>query len=379
MNAGNDGDGSVRPEPEPDELIDEEDERDLYPPQAATQLHDLSKMEIDVKEVQFSVKEIAQKILRKQFVLTPDFQRKEVWKIPQRSAFIESLLLNYPLPPLYLNQDRAGRYIVVDGLQRSSTVDRFLKNEFPLTGLQKLSWLNGQRFSQLEPMLQSRIEDAQFRCYLLKAAVPIGTIYDIFARINRGGTQLTRQEIRHGILQGASTKLLRRLAEASVYKDWIGFKLHPERMGDEEAALRCIAFRRADLETDYRGNMDDFLNAAMRQLNDEDPEVLADIEREFVRTLKNCHSIIGGDAFRIPTRHTRGVLNMSVLESVYRYFAVQPEEFLLAHAATIRENYQKLIIDQEYHLAVRWATGNVVAVKQRFRLARERLGAGCAD
>lgn len=378
MNAGNDGDGTVRPEQEPDEQIDEEDDRDLYPPPAATHLHDISKMEIDVKEVQFSVKEIVQKILKKQFVLTPDFQRKEVWKIQQRSAFIESLLLNYPLPPLYLNQDSSGRYLVVDGLQRSSTLDRFLKDEFPLTGLEKLSWLNGQRFSQLDPMLQSRIEDAQLRCYLLKAAVPIGTIYDIFARINRGGTQLTRQEIRHGILQGAATKLLRRLAEASIYRDWIGRKLHPERMGDEEAALRCIAFRRAELETEYRGNMDDFLNAAMRHLNNESPEVIKNIENEFLETIHSCHAILGTDAFRIPTRHTRGVLNMSVLESVYRYFASQSKGFLTTHAATIRANYQQLIVDSDYHVAVRWATGNVVAVKQRFRLVRERLGVGCA-
>ena len=185
----------------------------------------------------------------------------------RRSEFIESILLNYPLPPLYFNQDKTGRIRFVDGLQRSTAIFRYLKNEYALIDLERLWWLNRKKFAELEPALQARIEDRKLNCYVLKPSVPPGIVHDIFARINRGGMQLNRQEIRHGLHQGKATELLKRVASKPGYHEWIGKRLTPKRMRDEEAALRCLAFARADPDNEYKDDMDKFLESAMVQIN----------------------------------------------------------------------------------------------------------------
>lgn len=368
-------------EPEKNEQEEDELDREESPePPLASAERDISYLEIDVKEDPFQVAAIVQKIDRGQLVLTPDFQRNEVWDRKRRSEFIESILLNYPLPPLYLNQDRTGRYIVVDGLQRSSTVFRFLKNEFELTGLARLAWLNGLRFSELSPVLQSRIEDRKLLCYVLRPSVPLGVVYDIFARINRGGMPLNRQEIRHGLHQGKSTALLKRLAKVPAFADWIGCRLEPNRMGDEEAALRCIAFMRMDPEKDYRGDMDKFLESAMLKINDGVTDAwIESLARTFEDVFVLTRSVLGENAFRIPTEKTRGRINRAVMESVCRFFAAHSEEWVRKNADQIKKNYARLIQSPAFRDAVWSSTGDPRRVKTRFRMAREILGEDCAD
>jgi hypothetical protein len=368
-------------EPEDAEQQDEGDldtGEDPYPSPAATE-RDIAKLEIDVREDPFQVAAIVQKIDRKRLVLSPDFQRKEVWKQKQRSEFIESILLNYPLPPLYFNQDKSGRYIVVDGLQRSSSIYRFIKNEYPLMGLERLKWLNGQRFQELDPALQARIEDRKLNCYVLKPSVPMGVVQDIFARINRGGMPLNRQEIRHGLYQGKSTELLKRLAGMPAFSQWIGRRLTPQRMRNEEAALRCIAFSLADPEKDYKDNMDKFLESAMLQLNDAADSMIETIARTFQRVFEAAKEILGEDAFRIPTSIGRGMINLAVMESVYRFFASKPDDWLKKNARKISQNYQRLLGTAEFLSAVRQSTGDTAKVRARFHLAEEILGRRCAD
>ena len=74
--------------------------------------------------------------------MDPEFQRNLVWKPQQMSTFIESIILNVPLPPFYFKKDLDGRFIIVDGLQRTSTLQRFINNEFSLQGLNALPNLN---------------------------------------------------------------------------------------------------------------------------------------------------------------------------------------------------------------------------------------------
>jgi hypothetical protein len=91
---------------------------------------DLEKDAIAVKEDKYSVYELVRQAFeKKKFILDPDFQRNLVWKQEQKSRFIESILLNFPIPPVYLNENIEGKYIVIDGRQRISTLIEFLKGE----------------------------------------------------------------------------------------------------------------------------------------------------------------------------------------------------------------------------------------------------------
>src|SRR5450755_4653101 len=98
---------------------DEIDEQDLYAadPDAPYSLKD----EIDVREDPQSVFEWMRRYKSKRLIIDPDFQRNSVWKDYQQSRFIESVLMGIPLPPLYVNQQRDGSYLLIDGRQRTTT------------------------------------------------------------------------------------------------------------------------------------------------------------------------------------------------------------------------------------------------------------------
>ncbi|KAA6328385.1 hypothetical protein EZS27_022716 [termite gut metagenome] len=185
--------------------------------------------EIDIKEDKFSVFELLRKIENKKIIMDPDFQRKLVWK---KNQFIESILLNVPLPPFYFKKDIKGNYTIVDGLQRTSTLQEFLNNKFALQGLNALPDLQNSYFNDLNDDLRTRIEDKNLLIYVLQPSVPMIVVYDIFNRINTGGTKLERQEIRNCIFIGESTKLLRKLADTIIFKDAIDRGIPDTRMKD---------------------------------------------------------------------------------------------------------------------------------------------------
>lgn len=362
-------------------IEDDVEAEDLPPRPEAADSRDLLQLEIDVREDPFSIHQLVRMIDSKRLVLTPPFQRREVWDLTRRSQFLESVLLNYPLPPLYLNQRKDGTYLVVDGLQRTSSIYRFIKGEYALQDLLTLQWMNGLHYSELESLAQARIEDRKLMCYVLKPSVPFGVVHDIFARINRGGMPLNRQELRHAFYQGPATALLEDLVQQQPFAEWVRWSLNWRRMGDDEAALRCIAFARIDPDRAYRGNLDLFLNDTLRQLNDAQAAAeRAALPSKFARVFSQIHRCLGGNAFRIPTERTRGRLNLAIMESVYRFFAENP---LLGDGDPpehqryrLKENYQALLQHDEYRDLVSRATSSTRRLRERFRLAHEILEIG---
>ncbi|HKN09478.1 MAG TPA: DUF262 domain-containing protein, partial [Pseudomonadota bacterium] len=88
-----------------------------------------------VRKEERSVNEVVKRINSNRYKLDPDFQRTFVWSIEKQSKLIESCLMRIPLPVFYVAEAKDGRIVVVDGLQRLTTLQRYLGNMFPLTGL----------------------------------------------------------------------------------------------------------------------------------------------------------------------------------------------------------------------------------------------------
>jgi len=355
-------------------MLDSDEEKDgiissngLYP-------YTATNAEIEMEENYFSIFEYIRKIEKKHLILNPDFQRHLVWKKKQKSQYIESILLNFPLPPIYLNQRKDGTSQIIDGLQRSTTIKDFVKNEFALTDLNVLKDLNGKTFSGLETLLQTRIEDKKLLCYILKPSVQLPIIYDLFNRINTGGTQLNRQEIRNCIFIGKSTKLLAKLAESSAFKTAVDNGISPQRMKDREAVLRVLSFILKDYKNDYTGEMSDFLENRMIDINNMNENEIALLKGRFVRIMELTYEFLQYTNFRMPTDETRGRLNLAVMDSVCNFFNKQTDAFLNKNKKIIQNNYLRLISNYEYKEAVRGATGSVNSVIQRFSIAFKMLG-----
>ena len=149
--------------------------------------------------------------------INPDYQRYDgIWSTKNRSLFIESIILNIPIPSIYLSEDSKGTLIVIDGRQRLSTLFDFMEDRFKLTGLTILESLNGKKFSKLTgefAKYKTKIEDRSLHIAKLRYGTSDTFIIETFERVNTKGAKLNAQEIRNAINQGKSTQLLNQLSD----------------------------------------------------------------------------------------------------------------------------------------------------------------------
>ena len=333
---------------------------------------------IDIKDDKFSVFEYIRKVNDGKIVMNPDFQRNEVWTIEQKSQLIESTMLEIPIPAFYMKKDAQGRLIVVDGLQRTLALRGFLNDDFKLTGLNALNKVNGYTCSEMRKKddfsnLITRVEDRQLLFYVISKDTPMSIVYDIFNRINTGGTKLERQEIRNCIFIGHSTRLLKELSAEDAFRKAIDGGISAKRMKDRETALRCIAFTILDYKKMYFRSMDDFLERAMRKINKSSLVEVEDIKKSFLQIMKQTLHVFGSSNFRIPSDYTRGRINIAVMETIYYVFYKKAELGQTIDSRLMRQSFQSLLKDPEYLDAVRNSTGSPSKVMARFELAKKFL------
>ena len=356
-----------------DEDTAEEDSGDsggLYP-------YDPTEADIDIREDPQTVFELLRKYDNGKLIIDPDFQRNVVWELDKKSKFIESVILNFPLPPWYLNQTKEGKLIIVDGLQRTTALHEFVNDEFTLSGLEALTKLNGYTFSELKELpgdYETRIEDKKLYIYLIKPSVPVKVVYDIFNRVNTGGTKLERQEVRNCIFSGKSTKLLKQLSEKEYFIKAIDNGVSPKRMKDREFILRHLAFKLFDYEKDYQGDMSDFVERAMKKINLMDDREIDILKNDFERVMNLTFEFFGSKNFRLPSGQNRGRINIAIFESVCYFFSARSDEFLQSHKKSIQDNFIKLLDNSAYFDAIKYSTSSKSKVSTRFKLAQDILG-----
>jgi Protein of unknown function DUF262 len=342
----------------------------LYP-------YDPTEADIDIREDPQTVFELMRKYDNGKLIIDPDFQRNLVWRPEQKSQFIESVILNFPLPPWYVNQTVDGKYIIVDGLQRTTTLHEFVNDKLTLTGLEALTQLNGYNFSELKELpgdYQTRIEDKKLNIYIIKPSVPVKVVYDIFNRINTKGTKLERQEVRNCIFSGKSTKLLKELSEQEFFKKAIDNGISPKRMKDREVILRYLAFKIFDYEKFYQGDLSDFVENAMKKINLMSDENIDELKKDFERVMNKSYDFFGNKNFRLPSGENRGRINIAIFESVSYFFSVNTDDFLDKNKEIIQTNFLKLLKNEEYLDSIKYSTSSKSRVITRFKLAQEMLG-----
>jgi len=240
-------------------------------------------------------------------ILNPEFQRKYKWDKDgwgRASKFIESCLMRIPLPSCYFAEDENRKQLVIDGVQRLTTITRFFNDEFALEGMTTFKELEGKRFSELGD-LQAELESTTIRCIVLRKENPKKLIREIFARLNQGAVQLSDQEIRHAIYPGSLDNLLVELSgvqEISRFgfaKD--NYKARNDREPDEQV-LRFFAFS-DDMElANYEGVLKDFLNNYMEQNSEVGVQEIAQLRNKFQTALDNCKVIFEDNVFVDETR-----------------------------------------------------------------------------
>ena len=348
-------------------------------------IYPASKIKID--RVQFSIFELKRRYDRGLICLDPDFQRNFVWKQKQKSELIESVIMGIPLPLIYLAETMEGNLVIVDGRQRLTTFFHFMDNKFALNGLKILPDLNGCRFSDFEEDKKKRkfatdIEDFQLVIQIIKYPTPDRVRFDIFDRVNRGGTPLNNQEMRNALYQGKSTRLWSSLAESEQFQNATGKSISPTHMKDRYIILRAVSFwmwREGKLknsdgeEIKYRSDIEEFLGYAMEQLNRASDQEIATIQEIFLEEMLVIYDILGEDAFRIPTENKkRRPVSMILFESLFYFFRLIMKDSEGLDPSDITKAVQEIMEDSVFLEALTYNVDSAVHVEERFRVVTQK-------
>jgi hypothetical protein len=150
-------------------------------------------------------------------ILIPDYQRNSIWRNADRSLFIESILLGLPIPFLFFCERKDGVIEIVDGVQRMTTLLSFVTNQFKLSGLQKLSSLNGFSFSDLSDAMQKKFKNRSLRIIVLEGDTSLPFRQDLFSRVNRSGQKISPAEFRRGTFPGALTTFIENCSKEALF------------------------------------------------------------------------------------------------------------------------------------------------------------------
>lgn len=276
------------------------------------------------KSLDLSFNELASMYQGDELVVDPEYQRLFRWSLGKRSRFIETLLLEMPVPPIYVIELHDGKYELIDGLQRISSYLHF-RGLLPgaadeegspflrLSGCDILKQLDGFTYNELPPPLQIRIKRYFIRVEVIKKESDERLRYYVFKRLNTGGENLTEQEIRNCSIRLLSSTFIDFINDLSQNEDYLRCMagLSEEALAqrrDQEYVLRFFAFK--NHRDHFQHEVGDFMTKYMEAVADPDKTSITFDYREerriFETTFKILNAIMGQDIFSRYARPSNG-------------------------------------------------------------------------
>ena len=264
----------------------------------------------------------------------PIYQRRITWDNKKRSRLIESFIINIPVPPIFMYEIEFGKYEVMDGLQRISTIIDFYSDLYELEGLTEWPELNGKKYSELPQKIKEGIDRRQLSIVsLLKESAKTQLQEQkmkrmVFERLNTGGVKLEDQEIRNALYDGKFNQMCKKLSENIVFRKLWGIPADIKndktivvelqsldaidsldvsdelatnnlymRMYDVELVLRFFSMRHIN---EFSGQLSEFLDKclicgnSLLDNNENREKILGDL---FLDTINKADKIFGEKAF----------------------------------------------------------------------------------
>lgn len=290
---------------------------------------DAEKIRVD--QQMLSVKYMLELMEQNLIELNPGYQRRRVWKDnKKKSLLIESLMLRIPIPAFYFYENEDGKYQVIDGQQRLTTIKEFVNGEFRLSGLEYLGKdYNKKKFKDLDTKYVQRIYRTQIAVNILDARSPKNVIYDIFRRVNTGGVNLNPQEMRNAICKQEVRDFLKKSIRNENYLLATRGRVKDDRMDAQELVLRFYAFYKAyDYEKDVLhydySSIAAMLDDAIEDLNKMKAERRDELYQKFDLAMGRSYEAFGKYAFSKIQREGRTVKrNMDYInKSLFSSFSV---------------------------------------------------------
>ena len=281
-------------------------------------------------------------------ITSPEYQRefREDW--PKASRLVESILLNIPIPTVYLCEEEDGTISVIDGQQRITSFVMFLKNEFSLTGLDVFPELKGKYFRDLDAITQRKIKFTSIHAItLLKESQNLK--YEIFAILNLGSTKLSPQELRNCIYRGTFNAMLEDIAKNNklVEKMFIGKDI--KKKDHQELILRFFALR--DYNS-YTSSLPKTMNTYMQVHQNDSEKLIKEAKNLFNGTVDIIKQVLGENAFKTYSYDKKIYLEKfspTAYDSIIIPFSCFPRNSIMRHADEIRKKVIAIReTDEEY-------------------------------
>ncbi|MCP3775841.1 DUF262 domain-containing protein [Paenibacillus sp. MZ04-78.2] len=338
---------------------------------------------IDITQKSLTIDLLVKRLKEKEINLLTDFQRKGgLWDDSQQSRLIESLIIRIPLPAFYFDGSNDNNWLIVDGLQRLTALERFvIDQELKLHNMEYVTQFEGLLYNELPRHIQRRIEETQIIAFVINYGTPQEVKYNIFKRINTGGVPLTPQEIRHALNQGTASTFLKSLAESREFLEATCHSVKTDRMEDRDFVLRFLAFTMTPYPK-YFPDLENFLNSAMNTLNKKSEQELTELHSKFKKAMVNSLAIFGDDAFRrrYNAKDSRKQMNKALFDTWSVNLGLlndEQSEKIVSERETVKAMFINLMKDKEFDGSISQGTGDPRRVQYRFskveRLIKEVL------
>jgi hypothetical protein len=330
--------------------------------------------------------------------LRPEYQRRSVWDTPKRSLFIESLLLNIPIPPIFLFEHALSRYEVMDGQQRLNSVADFYENGFPLRGLEKWSELNGLRYRDLPETLQRGLDRRRISATVLLAESTKKKDFTqkdirklVFERLNTGGQTLNPQELRNCLYAGRFNDKLTVLSGNEIFTEIWDIPSYAEnvdahgfaapvlrenplykRMLDCQIVLRFFALRETSkIKGSIRSMLDDCMERS-QGISQEEAEALG---VQYLEVLQVARQIFGKHTFRFKNQKGKWTVSVPLYDGIMVAISrlLNEKDRLIANKAEIMRRVEKLLEDPKAYEVIVGRPNTAQAIRDRLRMLTEAL------
>jgi len=330
---------------------------------------------VRVTKKDFSVFELFRKYNNGKLILDVDFQRNFVWNSKQQSELLESILMGLPLPIFYFKQQDDSTYVVVDGKQRLSALFAFLDNKFALKNLKILTFLNGKKYMDLESkygIYQSQLEDYQIYSHVILPPTPDKVIFDIFDRVNRGGTQLNKQEIRNALYHGQGLNMMNGITLTQEFQKATRIDSKKDkRMKGTYLLTRFFAFfllYNDYLGTNcrYDGDIDGLIEKTLVYMN-KCGNVIYTLKEIAMESLRKAYILLGNGCFR-KELNASNPINMNIFETCMYLMTLVEDNSLTIEMKNLF--YQTITSEMFLH-CIGDSRDSVYKVDMRFRMMDE--------
>lgn len=175
-----------------------------------------TQKQIDYDTKDFTIELLVDKFKKKDFFI-PSYQRNFVWQSKNKTLFLESVFLGLPIPFMFFADCDNGKQEIIDGAQRMQTLVEFHNNKLQLSGLKKLTKLNGFYFKDLSDAQQRKFLNKTLRIIVLEEDTPTVARQDLFYRINTTGMKANDSEVRRGSYPGPFTDFIEKCSKDEVF------------------------------------------------------------------------------------------------------------------------------------------------------------------